>query len=93
MHSMHHAANPLIRFTGENSAEATWSLYFSNILADQRLVTDVGIIYNDDYVRRGGWYIKKTVSRKHSILVQKIAADGTPQVLVLGAESAPEAKS
>jgi hypothetical protein len=82
---MHHGVNPEITLTGADSAKGIWSLFFQNINLGNRTVTQFGVEYDDDYVRRDGrWWIARSASRKTSVLVQMIGGDGVPKVQALG---------
>lgn len=86
---MHHGSNAEIALTGPHSATGKWSLYFQSIILEQRTVLQFGCEYEDEYTRRdGSWYISRTATRKTSICIETIAADGTPHVTMLGRNGA-----
>lgn len=86
---IHHAANGVIEFDGADRARGLWALTFHNVNLAQRTVTQFGIEYDDVYVREGGrWWIAETSSRKKSVLVQSVDADGNMRVTALGESDA-----
>ena len=86
---IHHAANGVIEIDGADRARGLWALTFHNVNLAQRTVTQFGIEYDDVYVREGGrWWIAETSSRKKSVLVQSVDADGNMRVTALGESDA-----
>lgn len=80
---MHHGVNGSIRLTGPDRAEGSWSLYYHNINLAERSMTQLGIIYEDVYIRRDGrWWIAETTSIRQSVLTQSVDAAG--QITVTG---------
>lgn len=86
---MHHAANGIIAFTGDDTATGQWSLTFQTIILANRSVTQFGIEYDDTYVRQSGrWWIAETASRRKSVLVQTVDESGQVTVVALGESDA-----
>lgn len=82
---IHHAANGVITFDSPDRASGQWALTFHNVNLAQRILTQFGIEYDDVYVKQDGhWSIAETASRKKSVLVQTVDADGTPRVTAMG---------
>ena len=85
IHDIHHAANGTIAFTSADRATGQWALLFHNINLADRMLTQFGIEYADVYLRRDNrWWIAETVSRKKSVLVQKVGEDGVARVVAMG---------
>ena len=86
---IHHGANGVISFETEDRARGQWSLLFHNINLASRTLTQMGVEYDDLYVRRDGrWWIAETRSRRLSCLIHSVDADGRATVAVMG--EAPE---
>lgn len=86
---IHHAANGVIAFEQADRARGQWALTFHNINLAQRTITQFGIEYDDVYLREGGrWWIAETASRRKSVLVQTVDADGIARVAALGESDA-----
>ena len=84
---LHHGCNPEIELTGPDTAKAKWSLAFYTVDVATRTAINMGVEYNDEYIKKAGrWLIKKTVARRVSFTMEKYAADGTPTVLTFGNE-------
>ncbi|MEY5007968.1 MAG: hypothetical protein RL764_1284 [Pseudomonadota bacterium] len=82
---IHHAANGIIRFDSDVRATGTWSLYFHNIHLGQRTLTQMGVVYDDVYVKENGrWWIAETRSRRTSCLIHSVDDAGTAHVAVMG---------
>ena len=82
---MHHAQNPAIQITGENTAHGTWDLYFNQINLDTRSATQVAGFYEDDYVRQDdGWRIARSIFRVTSTLMTEVDEAGQSKVILLG---------
>lgn len=82
---IHHGANAEIAFDGDDRATGRWSLLFHNINLTARTLTQMGVEYDDVYVRRDGrWWISETRSRRTSILMHTVAEDGAPRVAAMG---------
>lgn len=83
---IHHGANGVIRLDGDTRATGRWSLLFHNINLTARSVTQMGVEYDDIYVREagGGWLIAETRSRRISALVHQVDDAGRPTVTAMG---------
>lgn len=86
---IHHAANGVIAFDGEDRATGQWALTFHTINLAQRTITQFGIEYDDVYLREDGrWWIAETASRRKSVLVQAVDEAGQMRVIALGESDA-----
>lgn len=86
---IHHGANGVIAFEGPDRAIGQWSLLFHNINLASRTVTQMGVVYDDIYVKRHDrWWIAETRSRRQSCLIQAVDDAGQVTVTVMG--EAPE---
>jgi hypothetical protein len=82
---IHHGANGVIDFDGTDRATGQWSLLFHNINLASRTLTQMGVEYDDVYIRQDGrWWIAETRSRRLSCLIHTVDADGRPSVAVMG---------
>ena len=82
---IHHGANGVVVFDGDGRATGRWSLLFHNINLAARTLTQMGVEYEDVYVRQDGrWWIAETRSRRQSCLIHTVDADGRPTVTVMG---------
>lgn len=82
---IHHGANGVITFDGADRARGQWSLLFHNINLATRTLTQMGVEYEDVYVRQGGrWWIAETRSRRQSCLIHAVDDEGRPTVAVMG---------
>jgi hypothetical protein len=87
---MHHGQNPIVEMTGPDSARGYFDLYFFQIDTIERRHTQMAVSYEDEFVRRDGrWWIAGTVSRRLSIVVQNISAQGVPSVAIAARNDAP----
>lgn len=85
VYDIHHATNSVITFQGADEATGLWSLNFRSVILGMRQITQLGVEYEDRYVRRDGrWYIAASRSRRTSCLMQNIAEDGTATYVALG---------
>ena len=85
IYDIHHATNGVISFESDNRATGLWSLHFQTIILANRSVTQMGVEYQDVYVKESGrWWIAETRTRRTSFLGQVIGEDGTPNVFALG---------
>ena len=85
IYDMHHAANGIITFESATRAQGQWSLFFHNINLAGRTLTQMGVEYDDIYVKDAGrWWIAETRSRRTSCLIHSVDADGTAAVNVMG---------
>jgi hypothetical protein len=84
-HSLHTGNNPVITLTGADTAAGVWDAFFIGIDVGDRLTYQLSGEYNNRYVLQDGrWFIQVQHFRQTSLLVQKIAEDGTPTVLTFG---------
>lgn len=82
---IHHGANGIITFADADRASGQWSLLFHTINLADRTLTQMGVEYEDGYVRQGGrWWIAQTRSRRQSCLIHTVDAAGQPRVTVMG---------
>ncbi len=85
IYDIHHATNGVISFESETRATGQWSLHFQTIILANRSVTEMGVEYQDIYVKQDGrWWIAETRTNRTMFLGQTIGADGTPKVFALG---------
>ncbi len=85
IYDMHHAANGILFFESETRATGQWSLHFHNINLAARSLTQMGVEYDDVYVKQDGrWWIAATRSRRISCLIHSVDADGREIVAVMG---------
>lgn len=86
IHDIHHGANGIVTFDGPDSASGQWSLTFHNVNLAQRTITQFGVEYEDRYVRqKGRWWIAETRSRRKSVVIESVDAEGRPVVVAMGA--------
>lgn len=82
---IHHGGTGTIEFTGPDEASGYWPLYFHNINLAQRTLTQMGVHYEDKYVRRDGrWWIAETSSKRTSCLIHSVDDAGAATVAVMG---------
>lgn len=82
---IHHAANGIIEFESADRAKGRWSLFFHNIHLGQRTLTQMGVEYDDVYVKANGrWWIAQTRSRRTSCLIHSVDDAGQAVVNVMG---------
>ena len=82
---VHHGANGVIAFASAERATGQWSLLFHNINLAARTLTQMGVEYEDVYLKRDGrWWIAETRSRRLSCLVHSVDGGGRPTVAVMG---------
>jgi len=73
---MHHGSNPQIEVLGEAQAKASWSLHYQQINTQTNVLTQLGAVYEDEYLRTAaGWRISRTVCRPNSTLVLQLGDD------------------
>ncbi|MFZ4690314.1 MAG: nuclear transport factor 2 family protein [Polymorphobacter sp.] len=85
IYDIHHGANGIIAFDGADRATGRWSLHFHNINLASRTLTQMGVEYDDVYIRRGGrWWIAETRTRRTSCLVESVDAGGAVTVVAMG---------
>jgi hypothetical protein len=82
---IHHGANGVIAIESEARATGQWSLYFHNINLAARTLTQMGVEYDDVYVKQDGrWWIADTRTRRTSCLIHAVDAEGQATVAVMG---------
>jgi hypothetical protein len=82
---IHHGANGIISFDSETRALGKWSLYFHNINLAARSLTQMGVEYDDIYVKQDGrWWIAETRTRRLSCLIHSVDEAGQATVAVMG---------
>lgn len=82
---MHHAANGIIDFESDCRASGKWSLNFHNINLTHRTLTQMGVEYEDVYVKEDGrWWIAETRSRRTSALVHSVDEHGSATIAAMG---------
>jgi hypothetical protein len=81
---MHHGVNPDITVLDEEHARGTWGLHYQMIDTRERMITQLGAYYEDEYRKIDGtWKISATRCNVTSTLVVSYA-DATPGVLFAG---------
>lgn len=82
---IHHGANGVIGFDSPDRATGQWSLLFHSINLASRTLTQMGVEYDDAYVKQDGrWWISETRSRRLSCLIHAVDDAGRPRVTVMG---------
>jgi hypothetical protein len=82
---IHHGANGIVRFENENRATGQWSLFFHNINLGGKTLTQMGVEYDDIYVKQDGrWWIAETRSKRLSCLIHSVNEAGVATVAVMG---------
>ena len=82
---MHHAANGIIEFESNCRASGKWSLGFHNINLALRTFTQMGVEYDDVYVKESGrWWIAETRSHRTFALVHGVDTHGNSVVESMG---------
>jgi hypothetical protein len=82
---IHHGANGAITFDTAERAHGAWSLLFHSINLANRTITQMGVEYEDHYVKQNGrWWIAETRSQRRSCLIQTVDEAGTPTIKVMG---------
>lgn len=82
---IHHGANGVITFESADRARGQWSLLFHSIVLANRSVTQMGVEYDDLYVKQDGrWWIAETRSLRRSCLIHSVDEDGQATVSVMG---------
>jgi hypothetical protein len=83
--SLHSGHNPQIKITGAVHAEGTWDALFVAVDVADRLTYQLTGRYENRYVKRNDlWKIQVQKFRQTSLLIKKIADDGTEQVITFG---------
>lgn len=82
---IHHGANGIISFESAERATGTWSLYFHNINLAAKSLTQMGVEYDDVYVKaHGRWWIAETRTKRLSCLIHSVDEAGAATVAVMG---------
>lgn len=82
---IHHMANGIVTFESDARARAQFSLFFHTINLASRTLTQMGVEYDDLFVKRDGrWWIAETRSRRPSCLIHSVDEAGNPKVVVMG---------
>ena len=82
---IHHGTNGIVSFETADHACGQWSLLFSSINLANRTLTQMGVEYDDTYVKQNGrWWIAETRSQRRSCLIQTVDECGSAKVTVLG---------
>jgi SnoaL-like domain len=82
---IHHATNGVIAFESDTRATGLWSLHFQTIILANRSVTQMGVEYQDVYIREEGrWWIAETRTKRTLFLGQTVGEDGRTNVFALG---------
>ncbi len=82
---IHHGANGIISFETEARATGKWSLFFHNINLTSQTFTQMGVEYDDVYVKANGrWWIAQTYSTRNSCMIHSVDAEGKVKVVVAG---------
>jgi SnoaL-like domain len=82
---IHHGANGILSFESDSRATGKWSLFFHNINIAGKTLTQMGVEYNDVYVKQDGrWWISETRSKRLSCLIHSVDDAGRPTVAVMG---------
>lgn len=85
VYDIHHGANPVIELTGPDQATGKWSLFFQNINLAHRTVMQMGVEYDDQYIRHDGrWWIASTSTKRTSCILQNIGENGEITMLQMG---------
>jgi SnoaL-like domain len=70
---IHHGANGIVSFDCAERATGQWSLYFHNINLAAKSLTQMGVEYDDIYVKQDGrWWIAETRTRRLSCLIHSV---------------------
>lgn len=82
---IHHGANGIISFESDARATGKWSLYFHNINLAAKSLTQMGVEYDDVYVKQGGrWWIAETRTKRLSCLIHSVDEAGAATIAVMG---------
>jgi SnoaL-like domain len=82
---IHHGANGIVSFDSAERATGQWSLYFHNINLAAKSLTQMGVEYDDIYVKQDGrWWIAETRTKRLSCLIHSVDEAGQATVAVMG---------
>jgi len=75
----------VIAFDGADHALGQWSLLFHSINLANRTITQMGVEYEDVYVKQNGrWWIAETRSQRRSCLIHAVDESGSATVSSMG---------
>jgi len=82
---IHQGGTGIIEFQSESSATGWWPLYFHNINLAQNTLTQMGVEYQDIYLKQDGrWWISESRSSRKSCLIHAVEENGQSTVQVMG---------
>lgn len=82
---IHHGANGIITFENADRATGKWSLYFHNINLGAKAITQMGVEYDDVYVKQDGrWWIAETRTKRISCLIHSVDDAGNATIAAMG---------
>lgn len=82
---IHQGGTGIVEFESDAHATGWWPLYFHNINLEQRTLTQMGVEYQDIYVKKDDrWWISETRSSRKSCLVHGVDEGGQATVQVMG---------
>lgn len=85
VHDLHHATNSEVLLTGPDEATGKWSLNFRSIIMATRSVVQMGVEYEDRYLRKDGrWWIAETRSIRTGCLIEQVDETGKATVVAMG---------
>ena len=86
---IHQGGTGIIEFESPERATGWWPLYFHNINLEQKALTQMGVEYQDTYVKQNGrWQMAESRSTRKSCLIHSVDDAGQSSVQVMG--EAPE---
>ncbi len=86
---IHQGGTGIIEFESDNRATGWWPLYFHNINLEQRTLTQMGVEYQDIYLKQDDrWWIAESRSNRKSCLIHGVDENGQSTVQAMG--EAPE---
>jgi len=86
---IHQGGTGIIEFENQTRATGWWPLYFHNINLAQNTLTQMGVEYQDIYVKQDGrWWMSESRSSRKSCLIHSVDDTGGSTVQVMG--EAPE---
>lgn len=82
---IHHATNAELELTSQDEATGAWSLNFQSINLAAKTVTQMGVEYQDRYIRKDGrWWISQTKTKRTSCIIHQVDTEGYPQIVAMG---------
>lgn len=86
---IHQGGTGIVEFESETRATGWWPLYFHNINLTQNTLTQMGVEYQDIYVKQDNrWWMAESRSSRKSCLIHSVDGGGNTSVQVMG--EAPE---